>query len=79
MLMQDLYKIVAQLWNCGILRIERNQMEDKTRTRPRRINMEVPDEIHDRVKLAGIKHNCSITKWVLRAIVQQLKIEEQYK
>ena len=54
-------------------------MEDKTRTRPRRINMEVPDEIHDRVKLAGIKHNCSITKWVLRAIVQQLKIEEQYK
>ena len=52
---------------------------EKQQRKPKRINMEVPDEIHARVKLMGIHHNCSMTKWILRAIVQQLKIEEQYK
>ena len=53
-------------------------MEEK-RTRSRRINVEVPDEIHDNIKQMGILHHCSMTTWVLRAIINQLKLEEQYK
>jgi len=52
-------------------------MEDKPKKK--NLNIEVPTIIHDQVKERGIEHNCSMTRWILRAIINQLKLEEQYK
>lgn len=54
-------------------------MEKREKKSLPRLSMEVPQVIHDNIKLMTIHHHCSITAWVLRAIANQLKHEEQYK
>ena len=41
----------------------------------KRLSMDLPDKIHSRVKGLARRRNCTVTKWVLRAIIAQI-IEE---
>jgi hypothetical protein len=38
----------------------------------------VTEEFHAKIKAMAIKRNITIRKWVVRAILQALKIEEKY-
>lgn len=42
-----------------------------------RLSMDVPSAIHNRLKRIVIDHNCTITTYVLKAIEDKLKQEEQ--
>jgi len=46
---------------------------------PKRLTIEISDELHRLVKQRVAARGISIRKWLLAAIVQQLKKEEQTK
>lgn len=41
--------------------------------------IEVPPDIHTRVKICAVKRNISMTLWLRRLIVKELIEEEQYE
>ena len=43
----------------------------------RRLGVEIPTEIHQKIKNLSTTRNCTITKWVLRALVAQIEREEK--
>ena len=49
------------------------------RASPKRIIMNVPDELHKRIKLNATYKNISITAWILEAIVVKMQEEDKYK
>lgn len=54
-------------------------MAEEKRPNRKRLSIDVPTGIHDQINIISINHNCSITKIVLRALVELIKREEQYK
>lgn len=44
-----------------------------------RLSMDVPTGLHLQLKEMALHHNCTISSWVMRAILDKLKQEEQYK
>lgn len=54
-------------------------MTQEVRDKRRRLAMDVPTPIHEKLKEVALHYNCTVTAYVLRAIVDKLKIEEQYK
>lgn len=55
------------------------QMSKSNRPNRKRLTMDMPIVLNDRLKEMAKHYNCTITKYVLRAIVEKLKIEEQYQ
>ena len=45
----------------------------------KRLVIEVNEEFHAKVKAQALKRNITIRKWVVRAILQALKVEEKYE
>lgn len=44
----------------------------------KRLFVEVDEELHKIVKIRAIERNITLSKWILRAIKQALKQEQQY-
>lgn len=47
--------------------------------KPKRIVLEVPEDLHTQVKVRAAKRNIPIRTWVIRAIVAAIKEEEKYE
>ena len=45
----------------------------------RRLSMNVPKDLYGTMLMAAHERNCTMTKWVLRAIVNQIKLEKKYR
>jgi uncharacterized protein (DUF1778 family) len=43
-----------------------------------RLAVDVPRHIHDEIKKAANQRNCTITRWVLSAVLERLKLERLY-
>lgn len=54
-------------------------MTKENREKRVRLSMDVPTVIHSKLKEMAILHNCTITTFVLRAVIEKFKVEEQYK
>jgi hypothetical protein len=44
-----------------------------------RLAVDIPDAIHEELKRVSKKHNCTITKYVIRAIIDRLRMELKYE
>lgn len=45
----------------------------------KRVNIEVDEKFHAEVKSRAALRNITISKWVMRAILEQIKREKQYE
>ncbi len=54
-------------------------MAQEKRPYRKRLSIDIPTAIHDRVKVLSTVHNCTVTKIVLRALIEMINREEQYK
>jgi predicted HicB family RNase H-like nuclease len=45
------------------------------RNEKKRLSVDLPLNLHIEIKLAAARYNCSITKWILKAIADRLKKE----
>lgn len=53
-------------------------MEEKKAT-IKRLGIDIPMLVHDKLKIQAIFHNCSLSKYVLQAVLERLKRDEQYQ
>lgn len=53
-------------------------MEDK-KVSPKRLVIDINEEMHTKIKIHAAKRNISIRKWAIRAILKAIKDEEQYE
>lgn len=44
----------------------------------KRLAVDVPTAVHDELKRMAIKYNCTLTKYLLRIIIERLKSEQAY-
>jgi len=51
---------------------------EKTKSQ-KRLSMNIPPVLHKEIHYMAIKRNCSITTWVLQALLEKLKNEKQYE
>lgn len=58
------------MWFCG------NIIGGHMRPNRTRISVDIPEEIHKRVKILAAKYNITITKLILQLLVRRLKFEE---
>jgi hypothetical protein len=54
-------------------------MSKVTQQDKKRLSMDVSSAIHKLLKTMAINYNCTITTYVLKAIEDKLKQEEQYR
>jgi len=54
-------------------------MTKEVRDKRVRLSMDIPTGLHTQLKEVAIHHNCNISSWVIRAILDKLKQEERYK
>ena len=47
--------------------------------RLKRLNIEIDEELHKEIKLRALERNITLRKYILRAIKQQIKYEQQYE
>lgn len=50
-------------------------MNNKNRMGRKRLSMDIPIDIHNKLKMMSIKHQCSITTLVIRTLVKKLDVE----
>lgn len=41
----------------------------------KRLSIDIPEKIHTEIKKLAAIHNCTMTRWILRAIINQLKFQ----
>lgn len=51
----------------------------KKSLRLKRLNLEINEELLKEIKIRALERNITLRKWVLRAILQQIKYEQQYE
>lgn len=44
----------------------------------KRLSCDIPDEIYLKILMSSGKKKCTVTKWVIRALVAELKKEELF-
>ena len=44
----------------------------------KRLSIDIPEELHKQIKIKAIKRNITLRVYILRAIKQAIKHEEQY-
>lgn len=44
----------------------------------RRLSVDIQIDLYKRMRISAIKHNCTLTKWLQRAILGRLQWEERY-
>lgn len=52
-------------------------MDHKDHLDKKRLAMDIPLILHNDLKLMSIKHQCTITAYVIRAIMQKLVVENE--
>ena len=45
----------------------------------KRINLDIPDELYRLVKESCDRRMCTLTKYIIRALIEALKKEDSYK
>lgn len=45
----------------------------------RRITVDIPTFIYKKMKISTVNRNCTLTKWLIRAILDRLKNEDEVK
>lgn len=45
----------------------------------KRLVLEIDEELHKEIKRRALERNITLRRWVLRAIKQQIKYEQQYE
>lgn len=45
----------------------------------KRINLDIPQEVYNQVKETCDQRMCTLTKYIIRALIEALKKEERYK
>jgi metal-responsive CopG/Arc/MetJ family transcriptional regulator len=60
--------------------MDKNQ-EPPKKGRPgrKRISLDIPDEIYEELDKQVIKRNCTLTKWIIVAIIQRIRAEKYYE
>lgn len=54
-------------------------MENETkRLSPKRLVVDIYDDLHQKIKLHSTKRNISIRKWVMRALIRAIADEENH-
>jgi hypothetical protein len=43
----------------------------------KRLSVDIPTAIYKNMKISTVNRNCTITKWVIRAIIDRLKKEAE--
>ena len=51
---------------------------EKVKSR-KRLSMNIPPLLHKEIETMAVRRNCSITTWVLQALLEKLRIEKQYE
>jgi len=54
-------------------------MAQERREHRKRLSIDIPTQVHDYVKRESIDHNCTVTSFVIRALIEKQKRDEQYK
>lgn len=50
-------------------------MVDEKKKLKKRLSMDIPRDIFIDMQLTCLRHNCTLTKWVIMAIIDRLKKE----
>lgn len=51
-------------------------MKKEQRLGRKRLSVDLPIELHKEIARLVIDRNCTITKWIIRAIIEKLKRED---
>lgn len=54
-------------------------MAQEKRTGRKRLSVDIPTAIHNAIAQEAVFNNCTVTSYVLRALIAQLKRDEQFK
>lgn len=52
---------------------------ENTQSKNKRLGIEIPKDIHADIKIRAAKRGISITKYVMRAVIEQIKKEKLYE
>ena len=52
---------------------------EEIKKKPKRLVIDIPEDLHTRVKLRATTRNITIRLWVLRALIFALTKEEKYE
>jgi predicted HicB family RNase H-like nuclease len=52
--------------------------EKKKRSTPKRLILNIPEEIHEEIRQRANFRYMSITKYVLRALIEKIAVEQQF-
>jgi len=45
---------------------------------PKKLTIDIPEEIHKKIKIRAVQRNIPLRKWVLQALIIRINGEEQY-
>ena len=63
----------------AMIDIATEKLAQRERKGPKRLIVDLPEELHNDIKKRAIDKNISMKEWVLRAISAQIKQESQYE
>lgn len=52
--------------------------EEKKRKSPKRLIIDIPEELHQQIKIRAIKRNISMRTWSIRALIIAIKKEQEH-
>lgn len=52
---------------------------DKKRVSPKRLTIDIPEDIHAQIKIRATIKNISIKTWVMQAVLEKIGQEEKYE
>lgn len=58
--------------------MDKNEVSSKRPGR-KRISLDIPDELYEEVEKQIKKRNCTITRWILGALIQRIREEKYYE
>lgn len=58
--------------------MDKNESSSKRPGR-KRISLDIPDELYEEIERQVKKRNCTLTKWILVALIQRIREEKYYE
>jgi hypothetical protein len=52
-------------------------MSNYHRKMRKRLSVDIPKDLFLKMKILAIKKNCTMTKWVIRALIKEIRREEE--
>ncbi len=53
-------------------------MEQQERSNRKRLSLDIPMELYKEIARSTIDRNCTLTKWIIRALISELQKERRY-